>query len=241
MRYFLFLILSIYFFSLVYTYAYAEEYNGVQWGADFNSFEKIKKYKRKIGKPTNKITNTFDNWNICLAYLLGSPIKNFDGGLTMFGFTSVRPDMDCIPNKFNSVYIKDDDTEYIFWDNKFVMTFSPLKTENHDKIYDVLHHKYEIKEKVPLTTVLIFKDNKGFELKRRIKYTLFTGEHLNVFLIKKEELSSFGRFEETGLLYVPSKYYQLIKDEITQCTQKKRAREEENKEKALEKDLGKIK
>lgn len=234
-----FVILFLVLYS-TFLYAQATEnangYKGVPWGADFDRFKEIKNYDDAIGETTNDLLKDY-NWNNCLAVILGTPVYTE----TLFGTRMKEVKFRHVPKKFNSVSIKKDDVDYIFYEGKFAMAFSELYAKNYDKIYNSLSKKYKVSNTISKDVM-----TKGVPPKHdivSISATLFKGTATNVFLIKqKYSTPSMGiRSTSVGILYISDKYYKLIKSEINKSIAVESKGKSKKDKKDLDSDIDKIK
>lgn len=231
-----------------------EGYNGIPWGTEVQKFKKLKKYNGHIRAASSDFFDLSETGSgfikKFLAHILGVPTYIDYAG-------DESPNFEYVPNKFTTVYIRNEDVYYIFYKGKLAMTFSKLKGDSYEEYHDSLSSKYEkvttVSKYFPPSNAM--RQAMGFSTTCDLNATLFKKGTTDVYLIKEKIYSpgtNFGSIsispsEKTylNILYISDSYFNLIKKDIEinsakAQTEKDRAKQE-TKEKARESDLRKIK
>ncbi|MBU0661679.1 hypothetical protein KKG22_05925, partial [Patescibacteria group bacterium] len=201
-------------------------YKDVPWGANFETFKKIKGFAGSLAPFSGEITGSTDDNDIAL--LLGAPVSEKDAK----GFQRVM--FEYIPRKFASVFYEPDDTFYIFYDDKFAMTFSKINTENFDLYRDTFYKKYN---KLDSFTA---RYEQGPKKSFLVQSAIFEKGRTQAFLIRSDSNIDKKTFTVGKLIFADKEMLAKIGAEIEEKIDADQLSGSEKSKQQLEKDLMKI-
>jgi len=206
--------------------AEGSSYNGVPWGADFDTFKTVKGFAGNLGPQSAALVGSSDDNDIAL--LMGVPVAEKDQN------GEQRIMFEYLPQKFATVYYEPDDTYYIFYNGKFALTFAYINSSNFDLYRDTFYKKYAKTGDFSKKYLL------GAKRSAQLQAGIFEKGKTQAFLIKSELTNKKEISTTAKLVFAYRDLFAAIRQEITgKMAADKLSGSEKNKQQ-LEKDLNKI-
>ena len=183
-----------------------EGYKNIPWGAYYSVFKSVKSVNEDLGAPSNIIIRHNMFYNI-LPVIFDAPVETHN----VFGRQQQEIDTNSIPSKFASVYVKNDDVNFVFFDNRFAIGYSEIIEENYDEYYNTLAKKYEVLKKWTFNVPSPEKDPDV------VTAAMFSKSNTLVFLIRTQRTVTYmGASKPSAcLIYMSKEFHKTITTEIS--------------------------
>jgi len=212
----------------------AEGYKGVPWGITFARFQEIKNVSSAAPEPSRTIIPDAMNFTQDVAILLGVPVRS---GSVLGALSYLETDLDLLPDKFTSVYLKEDDVYFVFYDGLLAIAFSELNSKDYTKYERILKAKYpvlkEIRKEIPPP-----QGDQGAE--ESLAGLRFGKANTNVWLVKDRYEGGGMALTSTFVLYASKTACKDIANAIHQSDKVKKEGAAAESQSAEQKELKKI-